>query len=262
MNRHLNLHLVQWEIVPGDVEENLRRAGKLIEEAEPGKDNLIILPEMFPSGFFYKTLGDAATRSGDVLGWMSDTARQYRASMAGSLPTGHEQNISNTMVFIDTEGKVLVRYHKIHLFPVTEEDRHFIPGDHVDTVAWKNIRIGLAICFDLRFPEMTRHLCAKGVELVIVSSQWPLQRLDHFRDLVRVRAMENQFFVAACNSCGEDHSGLTLGGGSLVADPSGKAVQHLGEDEGVLSLGISLNDVERVREEFPVVKCRRRDIFG
>jgi predicted amidohydrolase len=203
-----------------------------------------------------------ALRSRDILGWMSEICLQYRAAITGSLPTGPENNITNTMVFVDAGGKVLARYDKIHLFSVTGENGYFSSGDRIVAKVWKNIKIGFAVCFDLRFPEMIRLLCVKGVELLLVSAQWPLDRIDHFRDLVRVRAMENQMFVAACNSCGEDQSGLVLGGGSLVADPSGRIVRKLGADEGVLSVEISLNEVARIREDFPVVTSRRRDIFG
>jgi predicted amidohydrolase len=86
--------------------------------------------------------------------------------------------------------------------------------------------------------------------------------MDHFRDLVHVRAMENQMFVAACNSCGSDKSGMLLGGGSMLAGPSGTVEGTLGSEEGVLTLSVSLAEVSKVREDFPVLKCRRSDIFG
>jgi len=121
--------------------------------------------------------------------------------------------------------------------------------------------VGLAICFDLRFPEMTRKLCDDGARIVLVSAQWPRARVDHFRDLTRVRAMENQMYIVSCNSCGDDGKGLVLGGGSTVVGPSGEVKGVLGDEEGVLTVNIDLEDVERTRESFPVLKVRRKDVF-
>jgi predicted amidohydrolase len=126
---------------------------------------------------------------------------------------------------------------------------------------WNGHDVGLAICFDLRFPEITRELCDRGAKLVLLSAQWPLARVDHFRDFTRVRAMENQMFIASCNSCGDDGKGLTLGGGSTVVGPSGEVMGVLGEEEGILTVKIDLDEVERVRESFPVLKVRRKDLW-
>jgi len=244
------------------VEGNLQKARDLIEKANPEESDLVVLPEMFPCGFVYRSLDHIAKKSVEVLDWMSEVARCYRLGLAGSLPTLIGNGIANTMVFMDKSGDVLAGYDKIHLFPATGEDKYFAPGNRTVVLSWEGITIGLVICFDLRFPEMARRLCEEGVQMVAVSAQWPLERVDHFRDLVRVRAMENQIFVAACNSCGEDDEGMVLGGESMVAGPSGEIHGALGIEEGVLSLKISLDEVEKIRERFPVVKCRRKDIFS
>jgi len=261
MKQDLDLNLVQWRVIPGDPERNLGKAKELLDLAGPKKGSLILLPEMFSSGFYYRDLGRIAGRSAETLRWMSETARFFGSCLAGSLPTLGAEGIANTMAFFDEKGAVRGTYYKIHLFPSTGEEEAFVSGSRTATVAWKGICIGLAICFDLRFPEMGRRLLDDGAELMIVSAQWPLERLDHFRDLVKVRAIENQFFVAACNSCGEDGRGQVLGGGSMVAGPSGEVYGVLGTEEGVLSLSVPFGEVERSREGFPVVKRRRRDLF-
>jgi predicted amidohydrolase len=258
----INLHLFQWRVIPGNVDGNLRKAVEFLQKADPGDGDLVILPEMFSAGFCYGALEEAAQRSGEVLDWMAGEARRYRTAIAGSLPIRSKRGIANTMVFMDVSGKILATYDKIHLFPVTGEDRHFVAGDRTVTANWKGIILGLAVCFDLRFPEVTRRLCLERAEVVLVSAQWPLERLGQFRELVRVRAMENQMFMAACNSCGADGTGLILGGGSMVAGPSGEIIGTLGADEGILSLKIAVADVARWRDEFPILKCRRKDLFG
>jgi predicted amidohydrolase len=166
------------------------------------------------------------------------------------------------MVLVDKTGEVVASYDKIHLFFVADEDLHFVPGKRMVVAKWDGHDVGLAICFDLRFPEMTRKLGDDGARIVLVSAQWPRARVDHFRDFTRVRAMENQMYVVSCNSCGDDGKGLVLGGGSTVVGPSGKVEGVLGEDEGVLTVNIDLEEVERIREAFPVLKVRRKDVFG
>jgi omega-amidase len=262
MDKLLTLHLFQWEVIPGDVGRNLRKLEQMLKGTDIGKGDLIILPEMFPSGFYYENLDEISGQSEEVLMWITETTRHYGAGMAGSLPTRVRGGVANTMFLVDPEGAVLARYDKMHLFPGTGEDRYFIPGDEVVTTILGGVKIGLAVCFDLRFPELSRRLCLEGAGIVLFSAQWPMARIDHLRDLVRIRAMENQMFVAACNSCGKDASGMFLGGGSMVADPSGTIAGALGTEEGVLSLQVSLEEVTRVRREFPVLNCRREDVFG
>jgi omega-amidase len=262
MNKNLKIHLFQWEVTPGNVEKNIGKIEEMIERTDTEMGDLIILPEMFPSGFFYETLDDISGRSSEILEWMSGKARQYGLGMAGSMARRIRNGICNTMVLVNPGGEILAQYNKIHLFPGTSEDRYFVPGERIVTEFLEDINVGFVLCFDLRFPELSRRLCLDGAVIVLVCAQWPKARIDHFRDLVRVRAMENQMFVAACNSCGQDSSGVSLGGRSMVAGPTGTIAGALGTEEGVLSLSLSLGEVTRVREDFPVLKCRRGDIFG
>jgi predicted amidohydrolase len=262
MNNTLTLHLIQWRIIPGDIEGNLGRAEELIGSASPGKGDLILLPEMFPSGFYYADLGKMAEKYQDVVEWMGVIGARYGVGVAGSVPSQRPEGVANTMVLVDKTGEVVASYDKIHLFFVADEDLYFVPGRRMVVAKWDGHDVGLAICFDLRFPEMTRKLGDDGARIVLVSAQWPRARVDHFRDFTRVRAMENQMYVVSCNSCGDDGKGLVLGGGSTVVGPSGKVEGVLGDDEGVLSVNIDLEEVERIRESFPVLKVRRKDVFG
>lgn len=261
MNNPLTLHLLQWRVIPGDVQGNLDKAAQFLESASPDNGDLVILPEMFPSGFYYCDLEKIAGEHETIVQWMGAAARNYDSSIAGSLPTMQPEGVANTMMLVEETGQVLASYNKAHLFSVAEEDQHFVPGQGTVVTRWGGIDVGLAICFDLRFPEMTRTLCDSGAMLVLVSAQWPRARVDHFRDFTRVRAMENQVFVAACNSCGDDGKGLVLGGGSTVVGPGGDVKGVLGDEEGVLTVSIDLEEVEQVRESFPVLKVRRKDLF-
>ncbi len=262
MNNPLTLHLIQWRVIPGNVEGNLDRAEELIGSASPGKGDLVLLPELFPSGFYYTDLGKVADRYEDVVRWMGVIGARYEVGVAGSVPTQRPEGVANTMVLVDKVGEVVASYDKVHLFFVADEDLHFTPGKRTEVTHWEGLDVGLAICFDLRFPEMTRKLCDDGARIVLVSAQWPRVRVDHFRDFTRVRAMENQVYIASCNSCGDDGKGLVLGGGSTVVGPSGEVKGVLGDEEGVLTVNIDLDEIERTRNSFPVLKVRRKDVFG
>ncbi len=268
MSKNLNLHLIQWRVIPGDIEGNLGKAEELIGSVAPGKGDLVLLPELFASGFYYTALGKMAEEYQAVVRWMGVIGGRYEVGVAGSVAAQRPEGVANNMVLVDKAGEVVAFYDKVHLFFVADEDQHFVPGQRTVVTKWERLDaregldVGLAICFDLRFPEITRKLGDDGARIVLVSAQWPQARVDHFRDFTRVRAMENQVYIASCNSCGDDGKGLVLGGGSTVVGPSGEVKGVLGDDEGVLTVSIDLEEVERTRESFPVLKVRRKDLFG
>ncbi len=259
--RQFSIHILQFTVALGNPDENIRRAEQLIKKPTIVKGDLIVLPEMFSSGFLYDNLEEMARESGKAVDWMKSTARSLGVAMAGSVPEKTDNGIANSMLFVDENGTVLGSYNKIHLFPLTGEERAFAPGNRPIVLSWSGLRIGLMICFDLRFPELSRRLCLDGADMILVSAQWPEARIEHFSNLVCVRAMENQHFVAASNACGNDGTGLILGGRSLCADPMGNVMDCLNRNTGILSVHISPGDVTRIRKEFPVLSLRRPDSY-
>ncbi len=252
----LDIHLLQFAIAPGEVDRNLATADRLLESVETSRGDVVLFPEMFSSGFYYRDLAAMADLSGGVLKWMAERSKQLGVFMAGSLPVKREDGIVNAMVLCSDKGAVAGSYDKVHLFPLAGEDMAFIPGSTTVILDCAGLRIGLLVCFDLRYPEISRKLCLDGAQLILVSAQWPAARVEHFFELVRVRAMENQLFVAAANACGDDGSGLVLGGRSLCADPMGEVKGALAESEGVLSVALVPSEVERIRKDFPVLNRR------
>ncbi len=259
--RRFKIHLVQWKVIAGQLEHNLARADELVESINTDEDDLILLPEMFSSGFYYADLGKMADLSTQTVEWMSTLAGSRSVAVAGSLPEHSDDGVANTLVMMDRMGRRTGSYVKVHLFPLTGEVSAFHPGDSTSVISWNETCVGLMICFDLRFPELARKICLEESRIILVSAQWPEKRINHFIDLVRLRAMENQLFVAATNSCGDDGSGLVLGGNSLVAGPMGEVIGRMDNGEGVLSVSIELGEVERVRREFPVLSLRRPDVY-
>ncbi len=234
---------------------------RLIDRADPGSGDIILLPEMFPSGFYYEDLDGMADEAPRVMEWMSATAAGRSLAIAGSIPEKGEGGILNSFVFVNEKGEPMGSYTKVHLFPLAGEDHFFVPGGKAVTFSWNDVTMGLLTCFDLRFPEMARKLCLGGARIVLVSAQWPEARIGHFTDLVRIRAMENQLYIAAANSCGDDEKGLVLGGHSLIAGPMGEVVVMMGVGEGTVSGQVDALDVARVRERFPVLSLRRPEVY-
>jgi omega-amidase len=261
MRKSFNIHLVQWRVVAGQSDYNLEKAEELIERIDPRKDDLILLPEMFSSGFSYPDLDELAGRSSQTVEWMASLAVSRSVTIAGSLPVLSDDGVSNTLTVVDSGGNRIGSYVKVHLFPLAGEVGAFHAGGDIGVFNWEGTAAGLMICFDLRFPEQARKICQQGAQIILVSAQWPGARVDNFVDLVKVRAMENQLIIAAVNSCGDDGSGLVLGGNSLVAGPMGEVLGQLDDGEGVLTVSVDLGEVERIRREFPVLSLRRPDVY-
>jgi predicted amidohydrolase len=150
-------------------------------------------------------------------------------------------------------------YEKIHLFSVMEENRVLEPGSSIVSFDTPWGRMGLAICFDLRFPELFRALMLDGVHTVILPAFWPAPRLDHWRLLIRARALENQFNLIACNCAGEK-GGLELGY-SAVIGPDGQPLAEAGLREILLEADLDLKRVAKVRKKFPVLTERRETLY-
>jgi predicted amidohydrolase len=262
MKDHFNIHLLQWRIIPGQIRENLEAAQRLLTDAAPRDGDVVLLPEMFPSGFYYEDLGRMASEADQVTGWMARTAVSSGIFVAGSMAVHRASGIANSLILVEPSGGIVAAYDKVHLFPMAGEHLHFVAGDETVTADVGGVTTGMAICFDLRYPELTRRLCREGARLTLVSSQWPEERIDHFRDLVRVRALENQMFVAACNSCGDNGKGLVMGGNSMVVNPWGEVLGSLGDRESVLSVPVDMEQVRKLREKFPVLDYARADLFG
>jgi omega-amidase len=262
MTKQFNIHLLQWRVVPGEIEKNLQRASELLADAAPGAGDIVLLPEMFPSGFYYEDLDRMASGADQVAEWMGQWAGDHHIHVAGSMAVRRSSGIANSLAVVAPDGQLCAAYDKIHLFPMAGEHNHFIAGEKTVIADLDGTATGLAICFDLRYPELTRRLCREGAHLTLVSAQWPEERIDHFRDLVRVRALENQMFVAACNSCGDNGKGLVMGGYSMVVNPWGEVMGSLGSDEGVLTVAVDMDLVRKLREKFPVLDYARTDLFG
>jgi len=252
----MRVHVVQLSY--GDDETLGARVDRVVEmvRAQHGAD-LVVLPELWPDGGFAYDGWEAAAQplDGPVVTALRDATRELGALVhMGSLVERDDTGrLFNTSVLLGRDGEVLATYRKIHLFGFGEgEPKLMTPGD--DVVVHDGL--GLATCYDLRFPEQFRRLLDAGAEVVLIPAAWPAKRVAHWRLLAQARAVENQSFVVACNTAGV-HSGVAMGGGSIVVDPWGTVLAEAGTDQEVLVVDLDLDVVARTRSSFPILADRR-----
>lgn len=252
----LKLSLLQYPLAR-DGEINWKRVSNLLEKTSLQKPDLIILPEMGLGGpitpderqkwalFYQKKLVQLQI-------WC-------KAKKIGCIFTQLEASrgrVYNTACCIDKQGKVKARYRKIHLFSLGGETQIYHHGKSSCVFNFEGFKLGLVVCYDIRFPELIRHLASQGVDLLIVSAQWPRIRSLHWDTLLKARAIENQFFVAAVNRLGQKGT-LRFAGGSQVIGPWGDTWLHLGSGKSNGTSIISRKELENVRTNYPFLKERR-----
>lgn len=225
-----------------------------------GDADLVVLPELWPSGYFafnlYEELSEDA--GGRVMTEMRRLAARVRAHLhLGSfLQRDSHGRLYNTSFLVGPDGEELLRYRKIHVFGYQSlESTLLSAGNEADVATTPLGRLAATTCYDLRFPELYRVLVDRGAEMFIIPAAWPMARLAHWRLFTRARAVENQVFVAACNSTGFQDD-VELAGHSVVVDPWGQVLAEARTDEEVLLVDLDIDMVTEVRTEFPVLNDR------
>lgn len=259
----MRVSLVQLRSDEGEASgARLDRAVGLVR-AQRGAD-LVLLPELWlPGGFDHRAWQRCAEPlSGQFGASMAALAREIGAFLhAGSMvESADDGSLFNTSLLYGPDGALLASYRKIHRFgfaTATGEARLMSAGADVVTCPLPFGDVGLATCYDLRFPELFRRLVADGASLLLMPSAWPERRIEHWNVLARARAIENQLFVFACNGVGAQPGGVQLGGRSLVVDPWGVVLAEAGPDEQVLTVEIDPAQVAKTRAQFPVLSDRR-----
>lgn len=231
-----------------------------VETAVVAGSNLVVLPEIWSPGYF--AFDSYAEAAGDA-----DRIRQHLSALAsrhgihlhgGSFVHRSGEELYNTSVLFGPDGLVLAEYSKIHLFGFgSREPEVLTPGDTPTVVDTGLGRIGMAVCYDLRFPELFRDMTDRGAELILVASAWPHPRAEAWTTLARARAIENQVFVVAVNGVGPTASGPSLCGASAIYDPWGVAVAKGGDDKAIVTSTIDLTQVADARGRLRQLADRR-----
>ncbi|MBN1679425.1 MAG: carbon-nitrogen family hydrolase [Anaerolineae bacterium] len=227
------------------------------EAAQRGAD-FIVFPELWDSGTTYdKGREIASSLSGGLFAQVAALARQHQIHIFGSMYEKRGVGIYNTLAAISPRNGVMGAYRKMHLFPLMDEDKWLTPGEAPLAIDLPWGRTGFAICYDLRFPELFRRYAREEVGVIVIPMAWPHPRLDHYRVLLRARAIENQCYVIAVNRFGADESedGVQTHyfGHSCVIDPWGNTVIEVGEIEGHFTVPLDLSMVDAVRQKLPAL---------
>ena len=254
---------LQMDMLLAKPEENFSHAAKLVKRAMENKPDVLVLPETWNTGFFPReNLQALCDRDGSrVRQVFGALAEQYQVNIvAGSVSNVRGGKVYNTAMVFDRTGVCIASYDKTHLFTPMGEDNYYTPGDRLCTFVLDGVKCGLIICYDVRFPELTRSLTVPGLDMLFVVSQWPKVRTFHLRSLTTARAIENQMFLVCCNSCGT--AGQTVyGGNSAIIDPWGETVALAGETEEILTADCDLQILTNIRGSIPVFRDRRPSLY-
>jgi predicted amidohydrolase len=258
--RKLRLAVVQPSLAEGDCAGNWRAAKAALERAGAVEADLVVLPEMWLTGYAYRRLEELERLTPESLGRVGALAKRYGFFAAGSWAERDDDGrLCNTACILGPDGRVRARYRKVHLFGPFKEDRHFARGREAVVADLEIGRVGIALCYDLRFPELARKMALRGAELLLYPSQWPEERLGHFHTLLAARAIENQVFAAGVNRAGRN-AAILFGGGSTVVGPRGDVLAQLGPDEGFAESELDLDQVAAARGNVTYLADRVREV--
>ncbi|MED4408490.1 carbon-nitrogen family hydrolase [Bacillus licheniformis] len=257
----LTISCLQFDIAYGKPSENFKKAEQLIEQ-ESRKADILLLPELWTTGYDLKNLGSIADEEGrQTKRWLQETAKANRIHIVcGSVAVKKKSGVYNIMYIADKNGHLIKEYSKAHLFQLMDEHLYLSAGSGDGRFELEGMPAAGFICYDIRFPEWIRKHTSEGAGIIFVSAEWPLARLDHWQSLLKARAIENQCFVAACNRSGKDPAN-EFAGHSTVIDPLGCTLAEAGRGEAVIRAEIDLRDIEKARGQIPVFEDIRKDLY-
>ena len=254
----MNIASIQMSVVEGDKTATIDKAIENIHRCE-GAD-LIILPEIWNIGFmsFDRYIPEAENSEGQTLKRLRESAKEIGVYLhSGSFVEEKNGKYYNSSYLISPKGNILANYLKIHLFGYNSRETQLLtPGDTIVMTDTPLGKIGLATCYDLRFPELFRKMVAQGTEIFLVCSAWPYPRLEHWLMLNRVRALENQCFLVSSNSVGLNQ-GIQFVGHSMITDPWGTILAGGGDNEIIIKAEVDLDNLKAARDQFPALSDRK-----
>ena len=245
----LRISMVQMDVIWENPAANRQKLDRLLRPLT-GKTDLILLPEMFTTGFSVQARELAEPMSGTSVGWMKRVANETGAALAGSLIVQEDGLFFNRFVFVQPTGETSY-YDKRHLFSMGGENQYFTCGKSKEIFIYKGWRIALFVCYDLRFPVWCRSI--SKADLMLFAANWPEKRNLVWKTLIQARAIENQLYVAGVNRIGKDGNSISYAGESTLIDPKGICLLHMGQQrDTTATCSISLEELDRFREKFPV----------
>jgi predicted amidohydrolase len=271
MKNHFKLAVCQMNVVDNK-ETNVKKAVDMIESAARNDADLILLPEMFNCPYDNSKFREYAESAEDsaTLEMISETARNSGVYVvAGSIPELDDGKLYNSSFIFNRDGEVMDVHRKMHLFDIHvpgeisfRESETLTAGDKVTVVETDLCRIGVVICYDIRFPELSRLMVDKGVELILVPGAFNMTTGPaHWETLMRVRAVDNQVYLAAASPARNHELSYIAYGHSMVVDPWGEVLSQVGASEEIIYAEMNSSRIIDVRNQLPLLENRRKDIY-
>lgn len=252
----MKLAALQMDIAYEDRQANFDTVAGYAETATAEGADLLVLPEMFSTGFSMNPETTAEPPDGATARFLRETAQRLGIGIVGGFARRQPaQKPQNVALAVDRDGRDLALYAKTHLFSYMDEDQHHAAGDAPCPFVFDGVKTACFICYDLRFPELFRKV-ADDCDLVLVIASWPTPRRPHWDILLQARAVENQLYVVGVNRVGEG-GGLSFSGSTVAIDPAGHVLGRLDDHPGLLYVDIDPVNVTGVRQALPFLKDRR-----
>jgi omega-amidase len=254
--------LIQLDIAFGDVKTNIVRAEQFIQQAMTEHPDVLVLPELWTTGYDLTRLDTLADTDGvETKKLLHKWATTYNVNIVGgSVAKKKKDGVTNTLYTFSKDGTCLGEYSKVHLFQLMNEHLHLQAGNERGLFTIGDVPCACVICYDIRFPEWIRTHTINGATILFVVAEWPLPRLTHWRALLISRAIENQCYVVACNRAGSDPNNV-FAGHSMVINPWGEVISESDEAESILYATLDLTKIDDVRKGIPVFSDRRSELY-
>ncbi|MFT4902058.1 MAG: omega-amidase [Lentimonas sp.] len=263
----MKVALAQFKVVSGQADLNLIEIERYLFQAKTEGASVVFLPEMCTTGLIWHFNPALLESAAAGVERVRLAAQRNRISVCGSFleqtPGG---NAANTLYYFNAAGVLIAKYRKVHLFTMFHEEAHIEAGNEIIISDTDLGRTGFSICYDLRFPELFRKCALAGAEFQVLVAAFPHPRLEHWRTLIRARAIENQSFFIAVNQCGYEGAGAAGGeikyfGHSMIVDPWGEVVLEAGEEAGLFTAELDCSLPTQVRAKLTALQDRRPDLY-
>ncbi|WP_413613331.1 nitrilase-related carbon-nitrogen hydrolase [Bdellovibrio sp. HCB-110] len=247
----LDVGIIQLDTKWENPEENQKKIEEILSQNKCKLD-LVVLPEMFLTGFSCENVDISQENSQKSLNWIKEFARSQKIHFMGSLKFRDQNNLIRNRLFLVAPDGETQHYDKRHLFPLSAERENLKAGDEINVFHLSNWKILPQICYDLRFPVWARN--TTNYDVLINVANWPTTRRDAWKTLIRARAIENQAYSVGVNRIGRDAAGLTYTGDSIIIDPLGNEILQCGNIEGLFKVTLEKNSISEIRSTFPFLK--------
>ena len=257
----MKIGCIQLNVRFGKVEENFERAEACIREAVAKGAEIVVLPEMWNTGYALKQLDEIADTDGTrSKQFLTRLAKELKIHIVGgSVAVKRGDKYYNTMYVVDNTGELVGEYSKAHLFRLLDEHLYLDAGDEMNNFSLGELQAAGVICYDIRFPEWLRAHALAGAKVLFIPAQWPTERIDHWQTILRARAIENQCFIIAVNRTARNIDNYN--GHSMIIEPWGEVLWTGNETEEVAVIDVDFSKVDEVRTRIPVYDDRRPNLY-